>query len=194
MMQPAAASHGEGDNDVSEDLDLNVFPNPYYGQIRSGHYLDPYINPYLFLPCDADPSQLDVYRDDHPDESRRLPYPPVPLYNGIDRSEVQQDFRDLPDALDPIPLSPLPITRPNLGDYHPSFPLPVTSTDGTFTLPSTAEDQSTITAQTSQAGPSRPTKRRLAKKHRDDPFIHYSPAPPSRKERKRAIKVSDHYS
>jgi len=112
----------------------------------------------------------------------------------MDRPEVQQDFQDLTDALDLIPLSPLPMTRPNLGDYHPSFSLPVTSTDGTFTLPSTAEDQSTMTAQASQTGPSGPTKWRLAKKHRDDPFIHYSFAPSSRKEKKRAIKVSDHCS
>ncbi|KAG2133406.1 hypothetical protein BD769DRAFT_1665674 [Suillus cothurnatus] len=176
-------------NKMLELDDLNI-ESAYFRscQFRSSHYLGPYINPCLFLPCDADPSQLDVYRDDHPDEGRGLPYPPVPLYHGMDRPEVQQDFRDLPDALDPIPLSPLPIMRPNLGDYHPSFPLPVTSTDGTFTLPSTAEDQLTMTAQTSQAGPSRPTKRRLAKKHRDDPFIHYLSVPSSRKEKKRAIK------
>ncbi|KAG2087838.1 hypothetical protein BD769DRAFT_1396425 [Suillus cothurnatus] len=158
-------------------------------QFRSDHYLDPYINPYLFLPCDADPSQLNIYHDDHPDEGHGLLYPPVPLYHGMDRPEVQQDFHDLTDALDLIPLSPLPITRPNLGDYHPSFSLPVTSMDGTFMLPSTAEDQSTMTAQTSQAGPSRLTKWRLAKKHRDYPFIYYLSVLSLQKEKKRAIKL-----
>ncbi|KAG2337980.1 hypothetical protein BDR05DRAFT_952257 [Suillus weaverae] len=81
--------------------------------------------------------------------------------------------------------------HPNLGDYHPSFSLPVMSMDGTFTLPSKAEDHLTMTVQISesQAGLSRTVKRRLPKKHCDDPFIHYSPTPSLRKGKKKASNL-----
>ncbi|KAG1885748.1 hypothetical protein F4604DRAFT_121467 [Suillus subluteus] len=85
----------------------------------------------------------------------------MPLYHGMDRPEIYQDFRDPKPDADPIPPSPLPLVQPNLGDYRPSFSLPVVSTGGTFKLPSTAEDRPTMTmtAQTSQAGPSSTAKR-----------------------------------
>ncbi|KAG2044689.1 hypothetical protein BDR03DRAFT_937021 [Suillus americanus] len=124
----------------SEDHNSDIFPN---------------------LHRDPDPPQLDIYRGDLPHEARGLPYPQMPSYHGMDRPDIQQDFRDpVPDA-DPIPPSPLPLMQPNLGDYRPSFSLPVRSMRDTFTLPSTAEDRSTVTvtAQTSQAGPNSTAKR-----------------------------------
>jgi hypothetical protein len=189
-MMPAA-DEGDGKNKSSEDLDSNIFPNPYYDQFRSGHYHNPYINPYL-LHQDLNPPQVDVYSNNFPDESRGLPYPPTPSYHGRDHPEVQHDFPDMPDALDPIPSATLPLTRPNLGDYHPSFsqPVRVPSTDGPFTIPSTAGDLSIMTEQTSQAGPSRTTKR-LSKKQRNDPFVHCSGDPSRKEKKKRVAKVSN---
>ncbi|KAG1867904.1 hypothetical protein DFJ58DRAFT_723773 [Suillus subalutaceus] len=141
-MQPTS-SDGEVPfgNNGSEDLNSDVVPN---------------------LRLDPDPRpQLDIYSDDLPHEARGLPYPPMPLHHGMDRPEIYQDFRDPKPDADPIPPSPLPLVQPNLGDYRPSFSLPVVSTGGTFKLPSTAEDRPTMTmtAQTSQAGPSSMVKR-----------------------------------
>ncbi|KAG1826098.1 uncharacterized protein BJ212DRAFT_1511117 [Suillus subaureus] len=144
MMQPIANDgevlSGNHDSEDLRGLNSDVFPN---------------------LHRDHDPSQFDIRSDDLSREARRLPYPPMPLYRGMGRPEIQQDFRDLVPDADPIPPLPLPLMQPNLGDYRPSFSLPVMSMGGTFTLPSTAEDRPTVivTAQTSQDGPSGTAKR-----------------------------------
>ena len=171
-MQPAAAGDG-ADHDPD---DLTTFQNPYYDQFRRGHYINPFVNPF-YLHDTEPPPQLDVYGDD-PDP-RGLPYPPTPSHQDHPEPEI---------LLDPISLSPLPLTKPNLGDYHPTFSLPVPSTDGPFTLPFAAEDRS----QPSQAGPSRTIKKRQPKA-RDDPFVHCSAESILRKEKKRAVKVSDYH-
>ncbi|KAG1863887.1 hypothetical protein F4604DRAFT_1957191 [Suillus subluteus] len=132
-MQPAA---------TGDDLNSNDFPNLnlYYRddeEAHRGHYIDPYINPYFLQHCDCDPSQLGTYHDTLPHhnvEPHELPYPSMPLYHHD------------PDA-NPILLSLLPLLQPNLSDYHPSFSLPVMPMDGSFMLPSTADDQSTVTAK-----------------------------------------------
>ncbi|KAG2068700.1 hypothetical protein BDR04DRAFT_1119556 [Suillus decipiens] len=153
MMQPAATGDG-ADNDPD---DLNMLQNLYYDPFCRSHYVNPFINPfYLHEPKSP---QLDIYSDNMPDPCG-LPYPPTPLHQ--DHPEVNQDICHIPEILlDPISLSILPLTKPNLGDYHPTFSLPP-----------------------SQAGPSRTMKRQQPKIH-DDPFIHYSAESLSQKEKKR---------
>ncbi|KAG1769027.1 hypothetical protein EDD22DRAFT_843815 [Suillus occidentalis] len=204
MMLPAAASDGEVPlgNDW-EDSDLNSnggFPIPYYNQeVRGGHYLNPYINPYYLLHREPSPHvQLDTYLDDppHRDEARIPPYPPMPSYDGMDHPQIQQDSRDLVPCANPVLQSPLPLTQPNLGDFHPTFSLPVTSGDGFFALPSEAHSTmpANLKISESQAGPSRTAKRRLPKRYRDDPFINYSSAPSSWKGKKKASNLKPLFS
>ncbi|KAG1753298.1 hypothetical protein EDB19DRAFT_1824044 [Suillus lakei] len=186
MMQPAT---GDGkvpsSNNDSNDPNSNTSPTTMMKLAAVIIWTPTSIHMFFYTTTLTHPSltRTYIYHDGLPPSLFGHSYPPMPLHHGMDRAGIQQS------DVDPIPSSSLPLMQPNLSDYHPTFSPPVMSMDGTVTLLSTAEDP-TMTAQTSsQVGPSRMT-RRLPKKHRNDPFIHFSPAPPPWGVNKRNPKCS----